>query len=200
MPGWHFRIKGSFQAAFFSAGLFRTLQALALCVLRTSRVSPRRATYFSLLRQRNLRKRKATRWSGSLRFAAGNLRCSPKAGARSSSTPAGPSTAGLSYWGQTPISLRCIAPHPQGEPKARRIWALTPKTRRQRGRLFFAYFLLAKQKKVSSRRATPGKAGRTTTLQACKGFNLRQAQDRLGQPERCSREAPRWIPDHVRDD
>ncbi len=28
--------------------------------------------------------------------------------------------------------------------------------RRQRGRLFFAYFLLAKQKKVSSRRATPG--------------------------------------------
>ena len=30
-----------------------------------SRVSPRRATYFSLLRQKNLRKRKATRWSGS---------------------------------------------------------------------------------------------------------------------------------------
>ncbi len=28
--------------------------------------------------------------------------------------------------------------------------------RRQRGRLFFAYFLLASQKKVSSRRATPG--------------------------------------------
>jgi hypothetical protein len=33
-----------------------------------------------------------------------------------------------SYWGQTPISLRCFAPHPQGEPKARRIGALTPKT------------------------------------------------------------------------
>ena len=33
-----------------------------------------------------------------------------------------------SYWGQTPISLRCVAPHPPGEPKARRIWALTPKT------------------------------------------------------------------------
>ena len=31
----------------------------------TSRVSPRRATYFSLSRQRNLGKRKATRWSGS---------------------------------------------------------------------------------------------------------------------------------------
>ena len=22
----------------------------------------------------------------------------------------------LSYWGQTPISLRCVAPHPKGEP------------------------------------------------------------------------------------
>ena len=33
--------------------------------MRDCRVSPRRATYFSLLRQRNLRKRKATRWSGS---------------------------------------------------------------------------------------------------------------------------------------
>ena len=48
----------------------------------TSRVSPRRATYFSLLRQRNLRKRKATRWSGSLRFATGNLRCPGKTGGR----------------------------------------------------------------------------------------------------------------------
>ncbi|RZJ25214.1 MAG: hypothetical protein EOO54_07070, partial [Haliea sp.] len=51
-------------------------QACASVGLPTSRVSPRRATYFSLLRQRNLRKRKATRWSGSFRFAAGNLRCS----------------------------------------------------------------------------------------------------------------------------
>jgi|GEM_PF-78899 len=32
------------------------------------------------------------------------------------------------YWGQTPISQRCEAPPPEGEPKARRIWALTPKT------------------------------------------------------------------------
>ncbi len=53
-----------------------------------SRVSPRRATYFSLLRQRNLRKRKATRWSGSFRFAPGNLRCSSKAGSRSNSPAA----------------------------------------------------------------------------------------------------------------
>ena len=34
----------------------------------------------------------------------------------------------LGYWGQTPISLRHFVPHPTGEPKARRIWALTPKT------------------------------------------------------------------------
>ena len=48
-----------------------------------SRVSPRRATYFSLSRQRNLRKRKATRLSGSFRFAPGNLRCSiPSGGGR----------------------------------------------------------------------------------------------------------------------
>ncbi len=31
------------------------------------------------------------------------------------------------YWGQTPISQRCEAPPPEGEPKASRIWALTPK-------------------------------------------------------------------------
>jgi hypothetical protein len=43
------------------------------------------------------------------------------------------------YWGQAPISLRCEAPHPAGEPKARRIWARTPKTRTQTaGRLFFS--------------------------------------------------------------
>ena len=42
--------------------------------------------------------------------------------------PPSASTVGLNYWGQTPISLRCRAPHPQGEPKAWRIGALTPKT------------------------------------------------------------------------
>lgn len=35
---------------------------------------------------------------------------------------------GKSYWGQTPILQRRSAPHPAGEPKARQIWALTPKT------------------------------------------------------------------------
>ena len=37
--------------------------------------------------------------------------------------------------------------------------------RRQQGRLFFAYFLLAKQKKVSCRRATPGQQAQSN-LQA----------------------------------
>ena len=46
------------------------------------RVSPRQATYFSLLRQRNVGKRKATPLSATLRFATGNLRCSRFAGSR----------------------------------------------------------------------------------------------------------------------
>jgi hypothetical protein len=67
------------------AELVEAVFASAGCGAPTSRVSARRPTYFSLLRQRNLRKRKATRWSGTLRFAAGNLRCSTKAGSRSNS-------------------------------------------------------------------------------------------------------------------
>ena len=45
------------------------------------RVSPRRATYFSCLAKKSKQK-KATPLSVSLRFAAGNLRCSEKAGVR----------------------------------------------------------------------------------------------------------------------
>ena len=48
-------------------------------------LSPRRATYFSLSRQRNLRKRKATLLSASLRCATGNLRCSVQPGSSSNS-------------------------------------------------------------------------------------------------------------------
>ncbi len=48
-------------------------------------ISPRRARYFSLLRQRKVPKRKATPLSASLRFASGNLRCSRPAGSRSNS-------------------------------------------------------------------------------------------------------------------
>ena len=40
------------------------------------------------LRQRKVPKRKATRWSGSFRFAPGNLRCSPKTGSSSNSPSA----------------------------------------------------------------------------------------------------------------
>ncbi|SFP46647.1 hypothetical protein SAMN05443579_111267 [Variovorax sp. PDC80] len=45
-------------------------------------ISPRRASYFLLLRQKKVTKEKATPLSVSLRFATGNLRCSEKAGVR----------------------------------------------------------------------------------------------------------------------
>ena len=103
----------------------------------------------------------------------------PKASSRE--TPLWPSTTGLSYWGQTPISLRCMAPHPQGEPKAWRIGALTPKTPRLSGRLSFGYFSLAKQRQSASPAgARPGLlANRRNSMQR----RLRQAQpERLLQP------------------
>jgi hypothetical protein len=56
-------------------------------------LSPRRATYISLLRQRNLRKRRATLVSASLRFAAGNLRCSVQPGSPANSPAAQTSTS-----------------------------------------------------------------------------------------------------------
>jgi hypothetical protein len=54
------------------------------CALFTfrGRVSPRRATYFLLLRQKKVSKEKATLLSATLRCAAGNLRCSRFAGSR----------------------------------------------------------------------------------------------------------------------
>jgi hypothetical protein len=53
--------------------------------LSRGRVSPRRATYFLLLRQKKVSKEKATLLSATLRFATGNLRCSRFAGSRSNS-------------------------------------------------------------------------------------------------------------------
>ncbi|MDQ0014602.1 hypothetical protein J2W23_002998 [Variovorax boronicumulans] len=53
-----------------------------LSFLSRGRVSPRRATHFLLLRQKKVSKEKATLLSASLRFAAGNLRCSRFAGSR----------------------------------------------------------------------------------------------------------------------
>ena len=77
------------------------------------RVSPRRARYFSLLRQRNVPKRKATLHAASLRFAAGNLRCSRPAGSRSNSLHcvALKQSRALIRW-----PLRSSA-HPEGNPK-----------------------------------------------------------------------------------
>jgi len=52
------------------------------CFVFRSRVSPRRATYFLLLRQKKVGKEKATLLSASLRFATGSLRCSTPEGVR----------------------------------------------------------------------------------------------------------------------
>ncbi|SFP06673.1 hypothetical protein SAMN05216567_10460 [Variovorax sp. OK605] len=52
------------------------------CLAFRGRVSPRQATHFLLLRQKKVSKEKATLLSASLRFAAGNLRCSRFAGSR----------------------------------------------------------------------------------------------------------------------
>ena len=65
-------------------------------------LSPRRATHFSLLRQRNLRKRKATLVPASLRFAAGNLRCSVQPGSRSNSPEGSDNRGALSVWPSAP--------------------------------------------------------------------------------------------------
>jgi hypothetical protein len=54
----------------------------ALSLVFRGRVSPRRATYFLLLRQKKVSKEKATLLFASLRFAAGNLRCSTPEGVR----------------------------------------------------------------------------------------------------------------------
>ncbi len=57
------------------------------------RESPRQASYFSLLRQRNLTKRKATLLSATLRCATGTLRCSVQPGSRANSPAAQTSTS-----------------------------------------------------------------------------------------------------------
>jgi hypothetical protein len=68
----------------------------------------RHATHFLLLRQKNVSKEKATLLAASLRFAAGNLRCSVQAGSRSNSPsaqtiaipdPPGPALLGASRRG-----------------------------------------------------------------------------------------------------
>jgi hypothetical protein len=54
------------------------------------------------------------------------------------------------------LSAASSSPAPAGPSTAGCPRSVSEGGRRQQGRLFFAYFLLARQKKVSSRRATPG--------------------------------------------
>ena len=170
------------------------------------------ASNFLLRRQKKVTKEKATRWSGTLRFATGNLRCSAKAGSRSNSPsaqtiaspdPLLPALLGPARregeeksnadTGRRGRALRVLAGarlrtrsrphHPSGcaeERRSRRIrtgdclseassspapagpsTAGCPRSdseggRRQQGRLSFASFSLARQRKGSCRRATPG--------------------------------------------
>ena len=78
------------------------------------RVSARRPRYFSLLRQRNVPKRKATLLAASLRFASGNLRCSRLAGSAQTRFTALRSDSARPFFRQP---LRSSA-HPEGNPAA----------------------------------------------------------------------------------
>jgi hypothetical protein len=171
------------------------------------------ATHFLLLRQKKVSKEKATLLSASLRFAAGNLRCSVQAGSGTNSaspqTSASPDPLGPALLGayrrvlgeQQPIPIPNSYPNTTRTSyvvslspriflclKTRPGWAEERRLRRIRacaclseaslrktqaeastagcpkrsagtqtaGRLSFGYFSLAKQRKVTSRRATPG--------------------------------------------
>ena len=202
------------------------------------------ATHFLLLRQKKVSKEKATRLSGSLRFASGNLRCPKKTGVGANSlhcvtlkqraalipffsvitgpdrtgqagneirtaeqpdshrdqvstlnatnsiascagstcgngtfyaqtrvfapvsvsvsAPASPVLAGPVLTGKSGIraarclSRRRVCADPRFCPSAQ-VARSEAKGPRQPGRLSFAYFSLAKQRKVSCRRATPGR-------------------------------------------
>jgi hypothetical protein len=166
-----------------------------------SRVSPRRATHFSLLRQRKVSKRKATQVRVSLRCATGNLRCSQQAGRmqtryaqtcilldppvaallgtrtwveREQNTRAGEAVGRSVSFFETVSSSGssgCLFPAPLGRAEQRSVGRIragaclsaaslrqtppnvssagNPAGARSTARLLFAYFLLAKQEKVS---------------------------------------------------
>ena len=101
------------------SGLLRFIlgDRLAFSMSMVGRESPRRATYFSLLRHRGVGKRKATPLSATLRCATGNLRWrasagvwlnSPSAQTTPALIPPPPTIAGASRrgWGPIPPSLR----------------------------------------------------------------------------------------------
>ena len=75
------------------------------------RDSPRRATHFSLSRQRKVSQRKATPLCVSLRFAAGNLRCSRNGG--------GPQTRFAQYMRPADPRFAALLGTPRGGPGTR---------------------------------------------------------------------------------
>ena len=99
--------------------------------------------------------------------------------ASSSGTPDGLSTAG-GYWGQTPISLRCIRAAPAGQATGSANSGSDPKNlSRHQGRLFLAHLILAKQKKVSR---PPRRQSGIGTHQETRRLIQRKAS--IPQPER----------------
>jgi len=236
--------------ALSSACLWVDLSLGYLCVGLLAGGSPA-ATHFLLLRQKKVSKEKATRLSGSLRFASGNLRCPEKTGVGANSLHcvalkqraalipffrgiAGPDRTGQSgnevrtaeqpnshraqssalnatnsiarfegnacgngtFYTQTrvsvpvsvsaPVSPVLTGPVMSGKSGIRAARCLSrrrvcadprfcrssqvarseAKGPRQPGRLSFAYFSLAKQRKVSCRRATPGQQNQAKKTQA----------------------------------
>ncbi len=177
------------------------------CPSRPGRDSPRRASYLSLSRQRNLTERKATRSLGPLRFAAGQPALLDSGGGPNNSPAAqtslarpsasicaarpsqdgfgerkrnrgrgaerGAVLAGLSSTGgdgsKFQMSEGCAAdkflkfPAPPSSARNRAA-ALTA------ARLSFGSFSLAKQRKGTSRRATPGLPVKGNTLKPIKSF------------------------------
>ena len=141
---------------------------LGMCPSRPSRVSPRRASYFSLLRQRNLTKRKASRSQGrcaipcAARVKRGLARTRF---ARSTdlvcvfSSPSAPSWLGRAAQMEAGSGPQLFERSEFCGPPPESSSTGCPKRSegiQTAGRLFFGDFLLAKQKKVTSRRATPG--------------------------------------------
>jgi hypothetical protein len=216
-------------ALFVVPDLIRDPCWLATSVLRSFGVHQQAggcpaATHFLLRRQKKVSKEKATLLSASLRFAAGNLRCSVQPGSRSNSPsaqtiaspdPSGPALLGAyrrvvgsgagagahsqsgsgenALCASSPPRIRVgfLSSHPSGwaeERSRKRIRASDclsaasssstpfsastagcPAAQRRgpgpSGRLFFGDFLLATQKKVTCRRATPGQLNRL--IQGC---------------------------------
>ncbi|RZL87937.1 MAG: hypothetical protein EOP82_24580 [Variovorax sp.] len=159
-------------------------------------MSPRQATHFLLLRQKKVSKEKATPLSASLRFAPGNLRCSLFGAHRGEWF--GPSLRGR-WKSNSPHTLQvramartCSIPSARAEERSFRrkegraclseaslrgprlerapqVARSEAQGRAQWGRLSFAYFSLARQRKVSRLPGRhPGSGFRTTATYRAK--------------------------------